>query len=178
MNLFKENKIERDRGILSATKPNEPILKTGFETKTQLQTKLKQKSIIKIYVNDNKYYVEHSTAYALGLIKTRAIMMDKPKLVEITSEIHNKLKANDSMEIEYIIMEKKRQPLKVYVDGTKYCIDASSAYALGFLTVEDFSNVESQYYYITEEIFNILKEKFDIEFHSLNLEQYSSGKKL
>ena len=45
----------------------------------QPQTKLKQKKIIKIYVKEDKHYIEHSTAYALGLINTRAIMLDKPK---------------------------------------------------------------------------------------------------
>ena len=177
MNLFKDKKNEYENSILSATRPKETILKTGLETNFRLQTRLKQKSIIKIYVDENKYYVEHSAAFALGLIKTRAIMMDNPKLIEISSEVHNKLKSNDSIEIEYIKTEKK-QTLKIYADGSQYCIDNSSAYALGFLNVEQFNNPESNYYYISEDIINNLKEKFNIEFYSLNLEQYSSGKKL
>ncbi len=85
-----------------------------MKNNSQLQTRLKQKSIIKIYVYENKYYVEHSAAFALGLVKTRAIMMDHPKLMEISSDVHNKLKANDSIEIEYI-RGKKKQPLKIYI---------------------------------------------------------------
>ena len=177
MNLFKDKKNEYENSILSTTRPKETILKTGLETNTQLQTRLKQKSIIKIYVDENKCYVEHSAAFALGLIKTRAIMLDKPKLIEISSEVHNKLKSNDSIKIEYIRVEKK-QKLKIYTDGSQYCIDNSAAYALGFISVEEFNNSESEYYYISEDILYKLKEKFNIDFYSLNLEQYSSGKKL
>lgn len=177
MNLYKEKENKYENSILSATRPKETILKTGLETNFQLQTKLKQKSIIKIYVDENKYYVEHSAAFALGLIKTRAIMMDNPKLIEISSEVHNKLKANDLIEIEYIKIEKK-QPLKIYTDGSQYCIDNSAAYSLGFLNVEQFNSPGSSYYYISEDVLNNLKEKFNVEFYSLNLEQYSLDKKL
>ena len=177
MNLYKEKENKYENSILSATKPKETSLKTGLETNFQLQTRLKQKSIIKIYVDENKYYVEHSAAFALGLIKTRAIMMDNPKLIEISSEVHNKLKANDLIEIEYIKIEKK-QPLKIYIDGSRYCIDNSAAYSLGFLNVEQFNSPESNYYYISEDVLNNLKEKFNVEFYSLNLEQYSLDKKL
>lgn len=177
MNLFKDKKNEYENSVLSATRPKETILKTDLKGNSQLQTRLKQKSIIKIYIDENKYYVEHSAAFALSLIKTRAIMLDKPKLIEISSEVHNKLKSNDSIEIEYIRVEKK-QPLKIYIDGSQYCIDNSAAYSLGFLSVEQFNNPESNYYYISEDILNNLKEKFNVEFYSLNLEQYVSDKKL
>lgn len=180
MNLFKDKKNEYDNSVLSATRPKETILKTGLETNFQLQTRLKQKSILKIYIDENKYYVEHSTAYALGLIKTRAIMLDKPKLIEIPIEIHNRIKSNDTIEIEYVKIENKndKQILKVYVDSSQYCIDNSAAYALGFLNVEQFNSFDGNYYYISEDILNSLKEKFNIEYNSLKLEQYSSNKKL
>lgn len=178
MNRIDENGNKKSgRGILSATRPTKITLETGYETKTNLQTILKQKSIIKIYIDENKYYVEHSAAYALGLIKTRAIMLDSPKLIEISSDIHSKLKSSDSIEIEYIKIEKK-QFLKVYVDDSKCCINNSAAYALGLLTVEEFNNSENEYYYITEEMVNNLKEKFNIEFYALNLEKNSTNKKL
>ena len=176
MNLFKD-KNEYENSVLSATRPKETILKIDLKSNYQLQTRLKQKSIIKIYIDENKYYVEHSAAFALGLIKTRAIMLDNPKLIEISSEVHNKLKSNDSIEIEYIRVERK-QSLKIYTNGSQYCIDNSAAYALGFLNVEEFNNPESDYYYISEDVLNNLKKKFNIEFYSLNLEQYLSDKKL
>lgn len=129
------------------------------------------------YIDENRYYVEHSAAFVLGLIKTRAIMMENPKLIEISSDVHNKLKSNDSIEIEYVKV-KNKEPLKIYTDGSQYCIDNSAAYALGFLNVEEFNNPESDYYYISEDVLNNLKKKFNIEFYSLNLEQYLSDKKL
>lgn len=177
MDLFKEKNRVNENNVLSATRPIVSILKVSGETKTQLQTRLKQKSIIKIYINENRYYVEHSVAYALGLIKTRAIMMDNPKLIEITCDIHSKLKSNDNIEIEYIKVLKK-QSLKVYVDGINYCINTSAAYALGFLTVEEFNNAESQYYYINIEILETLKNSFNVELYSLNLLKETSNKKL
>lgn len=177
MNLFKIKNNKQENSFLSMSKPKDTILKTGLNTNSNLQTKLKQKSIVKIYVDNNKYYVEHSAAYALGLIKVRAIMMEKPKLVEITSEVHNKLKSNDSIEIEYIKVEKK-QHLKVYIDNSQYCIDNSAAYSLGLINVEEFNKSNSDYYYITEEILNDLKQKYDVEFYSLNLEKNSSNKQL
>ena len=118
---------ENEKSLLSAIRPVSK-LQTDIAVKSQLQTKLRQKSIIKIYIADNKYYVEHSAAHALGLINTRAIMLDSPKLIEISSDIHNKLKSNVDMEIEYIKIEKK--PLKVFADDTKFCITNSAAYAL------------------------------------------------
>ena len=68
--------------------------------------------------------------------------------------------------------------LKVYVDSSQYCIDNSAAYALGFLNVEQFNSADGNYYYISEDILNSLKEKFNIEYYFLKLEQYSSNKKL
>ena len=174
MNLFKEKSEENRSSILSATNPN-TILKTGYESKQKLQTRLKQKVKIQIYIDENKFYVAHSTAYALGLIKTRAIMLDSPKLIEISSEIHNKLKSNDSIEIEYIKIEKK-QSLKVYVNSSDYCIDISAAYALGLISVEEFNNANDKYYYINENIVTNLKENFDVEFYSLNLEKDLTSK--
>ena len=171
------NKVEKDNGILSATRPRESVLKTGLETNSKLLTKMKQKSIIKIYTDENKYYVEHSTAYVLGLINTRAIMLDSPKLIEISNTVYNRLKDNDFVEIEYIKIEKK-SVLKVYVDGSNYCIDNSAAYALGLLGVEEFNNRDNNYYYITEEVLNGLKTNFDIQFNSLSLEKNTSDKKL
>ena len=176
--LFKDKKSENRNNVLSATRPKEPIVRTSLETSFQLQTRLKQKSIIKIYVDENKYYVEHSAAYALGLIKTRAVMIDTPKLIAISSEVHNKLKSNNSIDIEYIRMEKK-QTLKVYVNDSQYCIDNSAAYALGFLSIEQFNNSEnSDFYYINEDTLNNLKGKYNIEFYSLNLKLHSSDKVL
>ena len=177
MNLVEENRVGKNNDILSITRPQVTNLNTNVKTEPQLQTILKQKSIIKIFVDGDKYYIEHGAAYALGLINTRAIMLDNPKLVEITTDIHNKLKSDDSIEIEYIKLENK-QSLKVYVDGANYCIDSSAAYALGLLNVEDFNNSESDYYYITNDMLKNMKEKYNVELHSLNLDQYASKKQL
>ena len=174
MNLLtREN--ENEKSLLSATRPDS-ILQTDTEVRLQLQTKLRQKSIIKMYIKDNKYYVEHSAAYALGLINTRAIMLDSPKLIEISSDIHNKLKSNADMEIEYIKIEKK--PLKVFADDTKFCITNSAAYALGLLTVEEFNNHSNDYYYISPTFLEALRKDYNVEIESLNIDNKNENKQL
>ncbi len=173
--MFKQEK-SYENNILSATRPSKTTLKTDLTPKTSYKTILRQKSIIKVYVDDDKYYIEHASAYALGIINTRAVMLDTPKLVEISLGLLNKLKADSDIEIEYIRIEKK-QPIRVYVDGSNYCIDNSAAYSLGLLSVEEFNNADNDYYYINESLLNSLKEKYKIEFYSLSLEEFSSERK-
>ena len=165
---LKNNNEKYKNTILSATKPSKTELRAGLEQNIRQKTILKQKSKITIYIEDGIYYVEHATAYALGLINTRAIMLDVPKLVKISPDIYNKLKSNENLEIE-IKNIKKKQPIKVFIDNSLYCIHNSSAYALGLLSVEEFNNSDNNYYYISEDILNKLKEDYDIEYYSLNL---------
>lgn len=170
LNKNNQNQTKDSNSILSASKPQNTILNINSKQEIQFQTKLKQKKVIKIYIEENKYYIEHSTAYALGLIKTRAIMLDKPKMIEIPDSIHNKLKNQDDINIEYIKIEKK-QALKVFVDDSNCYIDNAAAYALGLISTEEFYSLDNEYYYISKELFDNLKAKFEIEFHSLNLEE-------
>ena len=53
---------------------------------------LQHRMKINIYEDNGKYYVEHSAAFALGLIEVRSIMLDNPNYVELPEDIHTKLK--------------------------------------------------------------------------------------
>ena len=170
LNKNNQNQAKESNSILSAVKPQDTILNINSKQKMQLQTKLKQKKRIKIYILENKYYVEHSTAYALGLIKTRAIMLDKPKMIELPDFIHNKFKNQDDIDIEYIKIEKK-QTLKVFINDFNYYINKAAAYALGLISTKEFYSLDDEYYYISKELLDNLKEKFEIEFHSLELKE-------
>lgn len=174
---FEDNNELYKNTILSTTKPSKTILKTGLEQKVTETKRLKQKSIIKVYIKDNTYYIEHATAYALGLINTRSIMLEGPKLVKITPDTYNKLKSNENIEIELINI-KKKQPIKVFIDNQSYCIHNSSAYALGLLSNEEWSNADSDYYYINDDILNNLKNNYEVEYYSLNLEDNTTNKKI
>ena len=176
MNLLNNNKTKNNNSILSATKPNNTILTINSKQSMQPQTKLKQKKIIKIYVKEDKYYIEHSTAYALGLINTRAIMLDKPKMIELPNHIHNKLKNKDDIDIEYVKIEKK-QKLKVYVNNSNLFIDNAAAYSLGLLSDEQFYSLENEYYYIDKFFLDNLTKQYEIEYYSLNLYNESSKKR-
>ena len=105
-------------------------------------------------------------------------MLDKPKLIEISYDAHNKLYGNGEIEIEYFNLENKKPKLKVYVDNSSYCIDISTAYALGLLTVEEFNNFESKYYYISELYVPELKKEYDVEIYSLSLKEEINSKKM
>lgn len=175
--IFKKmEEKKKNQGILSATMPVDIKLNIKHEQKNINQTRLKQKKKITIYDNNGKYFVEHSAAYALGIINTRAIMLDKPKLVEISSDMHSRLKNSDEIDIEYVKVECKTK-LKVYVDGNNYCIESSAAYALGFLTVEEFNNCENGYYYIDENILMGLKKNYETEIYSFSLANIMDDKK-
>lgn len=168
------NRYNKNTGncVLSATRPSVSKLIVNATVSKPLKTMLKQRMVIKIYVDEskNKKYVEHSTAYALGLIKTRAVMLEKPHLVEITDAIFNKLESDSRYRIDKIIIENK-QPLKVYVDGDNYFIDISAAYALNLLGIEDFQKAEDKYYYITKELLEKLSSQYNIEKYAMGLEQ-------
>ena len=170
---FKDNKlkINSSNDLLSTTKNREPILDITYKVDSQLQSRLKQKKIIKIYIEDNKFFIEHAAAFALRIVNTRAIMTDTPKLVEISYDMHNKLKNNDELEIEYIKIENKNKlSLKVYYDGNNYYLDNAAAYALGLIDVQELYNSDKDnYHYIDEEMLNYLENQYNIEIHSLNL---------
>ena len=174
--LHKKNSTQNNHSLLSATLPRESILKINNKQELSQQTKLKQRKKIKIYIEEDKFYIEHSTAYALGLIKTRAVMLDKPKLIEVSAAIHTKLKSDNDIDIEYIKIEKKPK-LKVYIDNSNYCIDNAAAYSLGWLSIEQFSSLESEYYYIDKSVLEVLNNQYEIEFYSLNLHNATERKR-
>lgn len=178
MNYMYKNNQEKSHSILSATKPKEPILSVNIIQKEQLKTVLKQKKKIIVYVKDKKYFIEHATAFALGLINTRAIMLDETKLVEISYDIHNKLIAKDDIEIEYLALEVKKEKLRVFVNEASYYIENSAAFSLGLLTVEEFNNANEKYYCITETMLPFLQSKYDVEMYALNLFEDKNNKLL
>ena len=178
MNIYKyDEKRKENQGILSATPPKN-ILNTELQQNIQLQTKVRQKKKIVIYIIENKYYVDHSTAYALGMVNTRAIMLEKPKLIEINYDTHNILKNNKEFEIEYIVQKLEKPKLKVFISDSTYCIENSAAFALGLLSIEEFNSAVSNYYYISEEFLTKLKENYQIEIYSKNLYEENNNKKL
>ena len=102
--------------LMYKERPVQNMLRTRQETRTAIKTKtlntnsqLKQKRKIIIYKKDDKYYVEHSVAFALNLTTVRAIMTGTPHLIELGIETLNKLKSNDSIEIEYHNLDKNKE---------------------------------------------------------------------
>lgn len=175
MNLLSRN--ENSRNLLSASMPVQ-VTKEKLESSSKLQTILKQRKRIVVYrrhyVSQTggahyTYYVEHAAAYALGLIKTRAIMMDSPKLVEIDNASFERLRADESIEIEYRELTNTKSSLKVYVDGSSYCIDMSAAYALGYIDDETFHNTQDKVYYIDKSKIDELSSQYKIEYYAYGL---------
>lgn len=167
--LFNQKQeIKSSTNRLSVARPQQQTLNLNREQQVPLKTKTSQKMKVIIYMNNGKYFVAHATAYALGLINTRAVMLDNPKLVEITQEMHNRLKSNPNITIEYVEKVQK-QKLKVFVEENRYYIETSAAYALGLLSLEKFSSVSEKKYYIDGSLLTSLKDIYDIEFHSASI---------
>lgn len=179
------NPFKLERNNLSATKPQE-ILSLNEKTQNQIQMKMKplEKSILKVYVDeDGKYFVEHAAAYALGLTSVRAIMINRdPSLKEITKQAIDRLdKARYQIEYSYLESTKQesKQTLRVYVDevGDQY-IDLSAAYALGLITVQTFQGESNPYYKLDESMSNLISSyDKEIKFIQTNETEKSSIKK-
>ncbi len=79
--------------------------KTNHISHTSTITETKRKLIV--YIQNGKYYIEHSAAFALNLTNVRAIMLDKPHLIEIQKERLNQFLNNSFIEIEYQNLDNK-----------------------------------------------------------------------
>ena len=196
MNLLYKEKTKVENGILSTIRPT--TLKTTPELKTSLQTNLILKRIVKIYKNGDKFYIDLSAAYALGLINTRIMMTSNIKYVEINSNVHNALKNDDKLEIQYVDMAKNNGVLstpnldtmpqlrqndiskmespkiavKVYEDGGKHYIDYSTAYFLRIVKIRPIHlNKQPHFLEITDEVLNKLKNDDRLELEIKQIEK-------
>lgn len=80
---------------------------TATKDKTRTASKLKRKLLV--YKKDGKFYIDHSAAYALKLTNVRAIMLDNPKLFEISLQFLNKIQNDKDIEIEYKEVNKEKE---------------------------------------------------------------------
>lgn len=171
MNLMYENKEDKYKNSpLSATKPAEPVLDIKYKSNNELKTNIQQKKGIRIYDKDDKFYIDHATAFALGIVNTRAIMTDSPKLVELQPDMHNKLKSKDDIEIEYVKL-KQKEKIKLFYDNSNCYIDMAAAYSLGLVSDEDFYNSDQPYYFVNNQILSYIKEKFNVEVFPLPIQE-------
>ncbi len=104
MLIYKEKPVQ----IMIRTRQNSEQ-RTATKTKLNTNLELKQKRKIIIYIKDDKYYVEHSVAFALNLTSVRSIMTNTPHLIELGIETLNKLKADNSIEIEYHNLDRNKE---------------------------------------------------------------------
>ena len=80
---------------------------TATKDKTRTASKLKRKLLV--YKKDGKFYIDHSAAYALKLTNVRAIMLNNPKLFEISLQFLNKIQNDKDIEIEYKEVNKEKE---------------------------------------------------------------------
>ncbi len=142
-------------------------VRTIQKQKTMTKTQLKSKIII--YIDNDKYYVARSAAFALGLTNTRRMMLlDQNRLIELPIDAYNKLKSNSNIEIEYKNVEKEKT-LQIYVSEDNYFININAAYSIGYITIEEYNHSDTEYYPITEEMINNLKTSYNIEYLNMEL---------
>lgn len=82
--------------------------KVFTRTTTKTTTKLAAKRKLLVYRENGKFYIDHSAAYALGKTSVRAIMLEKPKLVEVDLQFLQEMQNRDDIEIEYRDKEKNK----------------------------------------------------------------------
>ena len=141
----------------------------------QAQSSKILRQILLIYItDDNRLFIDRTAAYALGLTKVRAIMLDKgPSLFEINKNQLEMLKIRD-FDIEYKKISTDEVPLKpvikVFIDGIDYYIETSAAYALELITEKNFFAIENPYYRISDNMLAFLKSKYSVVIQDIRIE--------
>lgn len=178
--MLKNKKQEpTQNNILSLSRNLErPKLDTKLSINTRTQSSTSRlKKVLDVYENDSGLYISKAAAYSLGLINTRAIMLqDTNQLFQITKEQLEKIKHND-YEINIIkqeINEQTKQEIQVFTSEDRMYISSASAYALGLIDVETFNSTSRNLYEINENIFNYINNKYRVEYKDL---QKKSGLK-
>jgi len=171
---FKEKEKNSSEDLLSLSKKL-----TMPETKLELNNVSKinnhqEKQILTIYTDDNELmYINRAAAYALGLIDTRAIMLDNDESLVPFSEKQLAVILNrenldlDFRKIEQVQKIPKKQSIKVYRDNLNCYIDMSAAYALGLISIETFNAMCNELYPVSENLLVFLQNKYAVEFQEL-----------
>ena len=172
-------------GILSARPPKDVVLsickidllnQTKEETETKTNLILKSKKILKVYIDkeNNTKLIDIEAVEELGLVRTRVrrVLINRELKYEITDGIIEKIKSNKGpveIEIEYVELPPlDKQTCKVYYYDNYKFIDASTAYALGFIDAKTFHN-SNERYEISSQQYDIIKNKFKVEFINTRL---------
>lgn len=93
--------------IVLSTKSQTALKKNMRQTNTK--TKLRQKRKLLVYKKDEKFYIDHSAAYALKLTNVRAIMTENPHLIEIGVETLYRFQNDKDTEIVYQELNKDKE---------------------------------------------------------------------
>lgn len=115
----------------------------AFTRTTTKTTKSAAKRKLLVYRENGKFYIDHSAAYALGKTSVRAIMLEKPKLVEVDLQFLQEMQNRDDIEIEYRDKEKnkskdvKKGDLSDALDEIK-----GETYGIGVCNIERGSSQE------------------------------------
>ncbi len=125
------------------------------------------KIVLKVYVEDGKYYIDYDMASAFGLVKSKPLANSASNKVQITDYLFGYLKNNKSIEIELVEVLYK-PTIKVYIDGINRCITLYDAHVLGLLSDEEYASSNSLYYYISKDILGNLCEEYNVKLVLLN----------
>ncbi len=109
------------------------------------RTKLRLKRKVLVYKKDNKFYIDHSTAYALKLTNVRAIMTENPHLVEVGLETLKKFQNREDIEIEYKEINKEKRITTRNRDLSDILEELKQGeYGIGIHGIDKGSNEEKQ----------------------------------
>ena len=165
-------KPNKQNSLLSAVRP-QTKLSLDNEVSSQTKQYTISKSILKVYESPetHKLYIDFAAAYALHLTSVRSIMLDTPKYFEVTKEMLEKIKNDKHYEIEHIILPSKvKQDINVYYKDNYLYIEQGAAYALGFISVSEFNNMDSVYGPLNDNQTSYIKYNFNVNFLPLNMD--------
>ncbi len=122
------------------------------------------KILLKVYVEEGRYYIDRDMASAFGLVKSMPLVNNAPKVIEISDYLFEHLKNNKSLNVEI----SSKFPIKVFADGGDRCVSLSDAYSLGLLGDDEYFGSKSSFYYISNEILAYLYENYNVELVLMN----------
>lgn len=166
--------MERDKEKSNLLSASRGLSTRRSETKVvhhkPLKPVLSQKQILIVYVSENeRFYIKRSSAFALGLTDTRAMMVDGTNdLLEISKRQLAILSSRENLEVklEKVAVNEQlpeRPKIKVYKDNLNHFIEMSAAYALGLVSIDTFNVMSEELYPVAENLLIFLNNKYDVE---------------
>ena len=171
--------------VESSRKVNSSLLDLGrnlrantnqVSVNTKLNTNLKQKITLKVYIDEltNEMFVDSNAAFKMGLIDTRRVMLGDASFHKVSNnEIDYFRYKNPDLTIDIVEerIKREKEKIKVYQDvNDDLYIDMGASYHINFIRDDEFNNATSKYYGPLQDFeIEFIKNKYNIEKENVDL---------